>query len=58
MNTTTPLYPLARTGLRDHGDLEAFRQRQHERTRRIRDAWRLSNSIASMACGLNVRGDK
>ena len=23
MNTTTPLYPLARTGLRDHGDLAA-----------------------------------
>ena len=24
-----------------------------ERTRRIRDAWNLSNSIDSMACGLN-----
>ena len=34
MNTVCPLYPVKRTGLRDHGDLEAFRQRQHERMRR------------------------
>lgn len=35
MNTTlTQLYPVRRTGLRDHGGLEAFRQRQHERMRR------------------------
>lgn len=34
MNTIRQLYPVKRTGLRDHGGLEAFRQRQHERMRR------------------------
>lgn len=34
----------------------SFWREADERTRRIRDAWHVSNSIASMACGLNVRG--
>ena len=34
MTPPTPLYPVERTGLRDHGDLDAFRRRQHERMRR------------------------
>lgn len=34
----------------------SFWREADERTRRIRDAWHLSNSIAGMACGLNVRG--
>lgn len=33
----------------------SFWREADERTRRIRDAWRLSNSIASMACGLSIR---
>ena len=33
----------------------SFWREADERTRRIRDAWHLSNSIASMACGLNIR---
>ena len=33
----------------------SFWREADERTRRIRDAWHLSNSIASMACGLSIR---